>query len=223
MAPGEHLVAEARELIRTVLSEAAAPCVTCGFQVGGVALVHMLVEQRPDIPVLFLDTGYHFPETYAYRDEIVRRLKLNLVNLTAELSVPEQESRFGILHQTAPDRCCHMRKVEPLFPALAGHDAWFTGLRREQSPTRADLRTVDEFVLPGGQTLRKISPLALWPERDVWRYLRRHEIPAHPLYERGYTSIGCRPCTAPPPDPGNPRSGRWNGRKLECGIHVQTR
>jgi phosphoadenosine phosphosulfate reductase len=213
--------AEARQLIRSVLGEAAAPCVTCSFQLEDVALVHMLVGQRPDIPVLFLETGYHFPETYAYRDEMARRLGLNLINLSAALSVREQESQFGILYQTAPDRCCGMRKVEPLFSGLAGFDTWFTGLRREQSPTRANLQPLGEFSLPGGKTLRKISPLALWSTQDVWHYASHHDLPALPLYHQGYTSIGCRPCTAPPPDPENPRSGRWGGHKLECGIHVQ--
>ena len=213
--------AEARELIEAMLASSEHACVTSSFQTECVALVHMVVQHAPGIPVLFLDTGYHFPETYAYRDEMARRLGLNVVNLRPALSVVEQESRFGILYQSAPGQCCRMRKVEPLFASLADYDTWFTGLRREQSPTRANLQTVENFRLPGGKELRKISPLASWSTKDVWDYLKQHELPVLPLYDRGYTSIGCAPCTALPLDEANPRSGRWGGKKLECGIHLQ--
>jgi phosphoadenosine phosphosulfate reductase len=188
-----------------------------------VALVHLVAAKRPGIPILFLDTGYHFAETYAYRDRIVEQLGLNLVNLTPRLSVPEQENEFGILYRSDPERCCAMRKVEPLFAALEGFDVWFTGLRRDQSPTRKNLEVSAPFVLPKGKKLRKISPLADWSARDVWEYLKREGIPVLPLYDRGYSSIGCEPCTSLPLDPDNPRSGRWNGQKLECGIHIQAK
>jgi len=215
------VIEEARSVIASALAEGGAACVTSSFQAECVVLVHLVIEQRPDIPVLFLETGYHFDETLAYRDQIARQWNLNLVNLEARQSVVEQESEFGILYQSAPDRCCGMRKVEPLFSGLAQYDTWFTALRREQSPTRANLQTSDAFKLPSGKALRKISPLAAWTNRDVWTYLSRHGIPALPLYDQGYTSIGCRPCTALPFDPNNPRSGRWQGQKLECGIHIQ--
>jgi phosphoadenosine phosphosulfate reductase len=212
---------QAESIIHEVLTtHSGAPCVTSSFQTDCMVLVHMVTRQRPDTPVLFLDTGYHFAETYAYRDEMAERLKLKLVNLTPRLTVPEQESQFGILYQSAPDRCCGMRKVEPLFSGLADYDVWFTALRREQSPTRANLKTIDSFKLPTGKTLTKVSPLADWTARDVWSYLKEHGIPPLPLYDQGYTSIGCAPCTTPPVDPDNPRSGRWAGRKLECGIHI---
>jgi phosphoadenosine phosphosulfate reductase len=213
----------AQEAIAEALAAGGAPCVTSSFQAECVALVHMVTRERPEIPVLFLETGYHFPETYAYRDQIVQRLNLNLVNLEARITVAEQEREFGILHQNAPDRCCKIRKVEPLFAGLAAFDVWFTGLRRDQSPTRANLRVKDEFQLPGGKTLSKCSPLADWAAADVWAYLKRHDLPILPLYDRGYSSIGCQPCTALPFDPDNPRSGRWGGHKLECGIHIQAR
>lgn len=195
-------------------------CVTCSFQVECMALVHLVTRQRPDIPVLFLDTGYHFAETYEYRDRMAEQFHLNLINLRARMTVAEQESRFGILNQSAPDRCCGFRKVEPLFDGLEQYDVWFTGLRRDQSPTRANLREADDFRLPSGKVLYKVSPLADWSARDAWSYLKQHDIPVLPLYERGYTSIGCEPCTSLPVDPDNPRSGRWAGRKLECGIHI---
>jgi phosphoadenosine phosphosulfate reductase len=215
-------VSEATELISGVLSEGGRICVTSSFQVECVALVHMLVQQQPRIPVLFLETGYHFPETLAYRDRMTAEWGLNLINLAAKQSVAEQEAQFGILNQTAPDRCCHMRKVVPLFEGLSGYDVWFTALRREQSPTRANLKTAEPFKLPDGRILNKVSPLADWTNRDVWAYLTRFHIPALPLYDMGYTSVGCAPCTIPPVNPEDPRSGRWQGKgKLECGIHIQ--
>jgi phosphoadenosine phosphosulfate reductase len=181
----------------------------------------MVAEFAPEIPVLYLDTGYHFAETYAYRDEIARRFGLNLKNLQPKITVAEQESKFGILHQTAPDQCCKIRKVEPLFSNLEPFDVWFTGLRRDQSPTRAHLQAVEDFKLPGGKQLRKINPLAEWSSKEVWDFLQAREIPVPALYDRGYLSIGCEPCTLLPLDPENPRSGRWSGHKLECGIHLQ--
>jgi phosphoadenosine phosphosulfate reductase len=182
----------------------------------------MIVQQRPNIPVLFLETGYHFPETLAYRDKIAAEWKLNLINLEAKRSVADQEAQFGILNQTAPDQCCKKRKVEPLFAGLADYDLWFTALRREQSPTRANLQEVEPFKLPAGKTLQKISPLATWTVKDVWGYLHRRGIEALPLYDQGYTSIGCKPCTAIPVSADDLRSGRWQGKgKLECGIHIQ--
>ena len=171
-------------------------------------------KRQPDIPVLFLDTFHHFAETLAYRDELAARWNLNLVNLRAA------EPAVG-LWQTDTTACCARHKVGPLFAALDAYDVWFTGLRREQSPSRANLQEVEAFTLPTKKVLRKISPLAIWTNKDVWAYAKAHDIPLLPLYERGYTSIGCEPCTSPPLDPEQPRSGRWQGQKLECGIHIE--
>lgn len=215
-------VEAARELIRAELAGEGLKCVTSSFQAECVAVVHIITREAPGIPVLFLDTGYHFAETYTYRDEIAGRLSLELVNLVPKTTVAQQEAEHGPLYQTAPNRCCGFRKVEPLFAGLEGYDTWFTGLRREQSPSRVNLETVEPFKLPGGKVLRKISPLAHWTTKQVWDYLKQAGIPVLPLYEQGYTSIGCQPCTALPFDPDNPRSGRWAGqKKLECGIHIQ--
>jgi phosphoadenosine phosphosulfate reductase len=214
--------AEAGSVVREILAtHEGLPCVTSSFQADCMVLVHLITREKPELPVLFLDTGYHFPETYAYRDRMTAEFGLNLVNLSPKLTVAEQESRFGILYESAPDRCCGMRKVEPLFAGLEPYDIWFTALRRDQSPTRANLKVIDDFALPGGKHLRKVSPLADWTAKDVWAYLKEHGIPLLSLYEQGFTSIGCQPCTSVPADPDNPRSGRWAGRKLECGIHIQ--
>jgi phosphoadenosine phosphosulfate reductase len=197
---------DAALVIAGQLEAAEAPCLTCSFQAEDVVVLHMLRAAVPAIPVLFLDTVHHFAETYAYRD--------NLVNVrTAEPSPG--------LWQTSTDACCARHKVEPLFSALEGYDVWFTGLRREQSPSRAHLAHLEPFRLPSGQTIRKVSPVATWTTRDVWMYAKQHDIPLLPLYESGYTSIGCEPCTTRPLDPSDARSGRWQGQKLECGIHIQ--
>jgi len=214
-------LAQAQALVKEALAQSQAPCFTCSFQAEDVVVLHLLLRERPDIPVLFLDTGYHFPEVYAYRDEMQRRLGFRLVNLVPELSREEQESRYGRLYETDTHRCCQIRKVEPLFRALEAHDTWFTGLRREQSPTRASLQPVEEALLPSGHRLRKVSPLYDWTLKEVFAYLAVEDLPYLPLYDQGYLSIGCAPCTAKPLDPNDPRSGRWAGKgKLECGIHL---
>jgi phosphoadenosine phosphosulfate reductase len=204
----------AQEIIAEALKGAQAPCITSSFQAEDVVVVHMVRELRADIPVLFLDTFHHFAETLTYRDDLTKRWGLNLVNVRAN------EPTVG-LWQTSTDDCCARHKVGPLFGALEKYDVWFTGLRREQSPSRANLAEVEAFRLPNGQQLSKVSPLAHWTMKDVWAYAKRHDIPLLPLYEIGYSSIGCEPCTMLPPDPLNPRSGRWEGKKLECGIHIQ--
>lgn len=200
-------------LIARVLAEADRPCLTSSFQIDGVVLIDLVRQIRPDIPILFVDTCHHFAETLAYRDRLAARWDLRVVTLRAREPSPGDWSRDAAA-------CCARHKVEPLFDALGAYDLWLTALRRDQSPSRATLREVDSARLPSGHVLRKASPLAGWTERDVQRYARAHALPLHPLYERGFRSIGCAPCTAVPPDPADPRSGRWNGERLECGIHL---
>lgn len=210
----------AYELIQKALRNAERPCVTCSFQSEDVALADLVRRFVPAVPVLFLDTGYHFAEVYEYRDLIARQLDLNLINLLPELTVKAQESKFGILNQSNPNACCQMRKVEPLMAGLAPYDAWFTGLRREQSPTRANLQPEEIHSFPNGLRLRKLSPLFDWNWVEVQSYLVANDIPELPLYAQGYTSIGCEPCTAKPVEGAHARSGRWGGQKLECGLHT---
>jgi phosphoadenosine phosphosulfate reductase len=212
----------AAELVDAVLSQAAGrrACLTCSFQAEDIAVLHLLRKHAPDIAVLFLETGYHFAETYEFRDRIAREWSLHLVNVMPAHTVAEQEAAHGILYRSNPTQCCQLRKVEPLMRALAGYDVWFTGLRREQSPTRKNLKKVEQHRLPDGQTILKVSPLADWPWSKVWEYTGANRLEYLPLYDRGYTSIGCEPCTAVPAEGADPRSGRWGGRKLECGIHT---
>src|ERR1700736_3878623 len=195
-------------------------CLTSSFQAEDMVVANVLREQKPDVPVLFLDTGYHFTQTHEYRDRMTRQWSLNLVNVLPTQTVAAQESAFGILYRSEPTRCCQLRKVEPLMRALEPFDIWFTGLRREQSPTRKNLKKLELHRLPTGKTLWKVSLLADWNWEQVWRYVNANEIPSLPQYDEGYSSIGCQPCTALPSDPNNPRSGRWGGTKLECGIHT---
>jgi phosphoadenosine phosphosulfate reductase len=204
------------------VNQSAHVCLTSSFQAEGMIVAHLLRKRLPNAPLLFLDTGYHFPQTYEYRDRITRQWSLNLVNVLPAQTVEEQESAFGILYRSEPTRCCHLRKVEPLVRALEPFDIWFTGLRREQSPTRKNLKKVELHRLPTGKTLWKVSLLADWSWEQVWQYVNTNGIPYLPQYDEGYLSIGCQPCTALPSDPNNPRSGRWSGTKLECGIHTIT-
>ena len=195
-------------------------CLTSSFQAEDMAVLHILRKRIPDLPVLFLETGYHFPQTYEYRDRMTKEWSLRLLNVLPSRTVPEQESAFGILYQTDPTRCCQLRKVDPLLGALEPFDVWFTGLRREQSPTRKNLKKVELHRLPTGKQLWKVSLLADWKWEQVWDYTNANGISHLPQYDEGYLSIGCQPCTALPVDPNNPRSGRWGGTKLECGIHT---
>jgi phosphoadenosine phosphosulfate reductase len=210
-------MSEVERVITGLLADAKAPCLTSSFQAECVVLTHLLRGHRPDLPVLFLDTFHHFAQTLEYRDEMTHKWNLNLITLAAV------QPRPGLWEVESTEACCRRHKVEPLFAALEGYDVWFTALRRDQSPSRANLQETEPFRLPSGKLIQRVSPLAAWTAKDVWTYARQHEIPLLPLYGLGYTSIGCEPCTAFPLDPANPRSGRWGGQKLECGIHIQAK
>jgi phosphoadenosine phosphosulfate reductase len=211
-----------QEALEAVLraNQDARACLTSSFQAEDMAVMHFLRKRMPSVPVLFLDTGYHFPETYEYRDRMTQQWSINLVNVLPERTVAQQESELGILYSSEPSRCCQLRKVEPLMGALEAFDVWFTGLRRQQSATRKNLKKLEIHRLPTGKTLWKVSLLADWSWGQVWDYANENGIPHLAQYDRGYLSIGCEPCTALPVDPDNPRSGRWGGTKLECGIHT---
>jgi len=198
-------------------------CITCSFQIEDIVVLHLLRTRLPDIAVLFLDTGYHFAETYAYRDYLAQSWKLNLINVVPKKTVAEQESECGHLYGTDPGRCCYLRKVEPLMEALQSFQIWFTGLRREQSPTRRNLKVIEQHELPGALSILKVSPLAAWNWEQVWGYAAREKLECLPLYVAGYRSIGCEPCTSIPREGADPRTGRWGGTKLECGIHTFSR
>jgi phosphoadenosine phosphosulfate reductase len=193
------------------------------FQASGLVLLHLLRDIRPDIPVLFLDTGFHFGETLEFRDRIVEIWDLKLVVLTGNHGGPEgQAARHGPeLYRRDPDLCCRINKVEPLQLALEEYDAWVSGIRRDQSPLRARTPVIEAQLLPSGNEILKLHPLANWAREDVNSYLRRHAIPTHPLLERGFGATGCWPCTRALRAGETDRDGRWDGfAKSECGIHT---
>ena len=208
---------DSRELVARVLADATVPCITSSFQAECVVLTDIVRQVRPDIPVLFLDTFHHFRQTLEYRDMMTERYGLTRVDLRA------QEPSLGLWERESTTACCQRHKVEPLFAALDGYDTWFTALRRDQSASRANLQQVEPFKLSSGKMIQRVAPIAAWTAKDVWKYAKEHEIPLLPLYDLGYASIGCEPCTSVPFDPENPRSGRWQGQKLECGIHIQAK
>ncbi|ATE58020.1 phosphoadenylyl-sulfate reductase [Actinosynnema pretiosum] len=181
-------------------------------------LVDLAAKVKPDVDVLFLETGYHFAETIGTRDAVdLVYPELRIVNAAAEQSAADQEAEFGPLNRTDPSRCCHLRKVVPLRRTLAGYDAWVTGVRRVDAPTRADTPIVQWDERNG---LVKVNPIAPWSDDEFNGYLAEHKILENPLVQAGYPSIGCAPCTAKPLPGADPRSGRWAGTaKTECGLH----
>lgn len=222
-----RLAGEEPEAVLQWACETFAPriALTCSFSGPGVVLAHMIARIAPETPVLFLDTGFHFADTLAFKDAFARRFGLNLVELRPALSVEEQATRYGPdLHRRDPDLCCRLRKVEPMMQALEGLDAWVTGLRRDQSATRADIDVLEYHETPSGHPVVKVMPLARWTRKEVWRYIMQHDIPYHPLLDQGYKSIGCEPCTRPVSEDAGERDGRWPGTgKTECGLHTFTR
>jgi phosphoadenosine phosphosulfate reductase len=191
---------------------------TCSFQHDGVVLAHMLRDIAPEVPVVFIDTGFHFPETLAYRDEIRRRFDLPLVELQPIMPRAEFAATHGLdLYARDPDLCCHINKVEPLKRYLPGVRAWVNGRRRDQASTRQAMRVVEAFQ----GDLHKVNPMCSWTSRDTFQYMEHHGIPMHPLFEKGYASIGCAPCTRPVLPGEDARDGRWAGTgKIECGLHT---
>ena len=182
-------------------------------------LIDLATKVRPGVDVLFLDTGYHFAETIGTRDAVESVYGVNIVNVTPEHTVAEQDRMLGMdLFARGPGQCCRLRKVTPLGAALRNYAAWVTGIRRVESATRADspLITFDEAF-----KLVKVNPLATWTDEDMQSYIEANGVFVNPLVQEGYPSIGCAPCTAKPADGADPRSGRWQGlAKTECGLHV---
>lgn len=189
------------------------------FGAESAVLLHLVSQIDPSVPVLFLETGKHFPETLAYRDLLAERLGLNLVNLYPDLDDLAKRDETGLRWSYDPDGCCELRKVRPLEKALAAYEASFTGRKAFQSSTRA---TLPRFELDNSdaQGRLKINPLIDWDADRIAAYFEEHDLPRHPLIERGFASIGCSPCTRAVKPGEDPRAGRWAGwDKVECGIH----
>ena len=208
------------EMLRTVLTESMVGDVALvsSFGAESAALLHLVASIDPSVPVLFLDTGKHFPETLAYRDTLVARLGLTgLRVLTPDPELLAKKDESGLRWSYDPDGCCEIRKVLPLDAAMAGFDASITGRKAFQASTR---NALPRFEVDAAGKL-KVNPLADWTKADIEAYFATHDLPRHPLEAQGYLSIGCAPCTSKVKPGEDPRSGRWVGwDKTECGIHT---
>ncbi len=190
------------------------------FGVEDVVLIDMVHRINPKTPILYLDTDFLFKETYETRDRLIKQYGIAPIQVKSLLTPGQQAEKFGDkLWERRPDECCNQRKVEPLTRALKGYKAWITGIRREQSPTRANAKLVEWDQKFG---LVKFNPLARWKTEDVWTYIKLYEVPYNPLHDKNYPSIGCAYCTRPVLPGEDPRAGRWAGfAKTECGLHVK--
>ncbi|HWV50074.1 MAG TPA: phosphoadenylyl-sulfate reductase [Microbacterium sp.] len=211
--------ASAAEVVAWVARNFGADAAAVACSMADAALPHLVAEQLPGVDVLFLDTGYHFTETYATRDEVERALDVRIVDVTPDQTVAEQDAEFGAkLFERDPSLCCARRKVAPLQDALGGYELWFTGVRRDEAPTRTNTPLVTWDERNG---LVKVNPVAAWSFDDVLEYAADHKAPVNLLVNFGYPSIGCEPCTKQVAPGEDPRSGRWAGQaKTECGLHV---
>ena len=195
-------------------------CLTCSWQKQSSVLVHMVSELGLGIDVIELDTHLFFRESYETRDRLIERYGLNLLRPEIPTIAEQHRDEGPNLWERYPDRCCHIRKVEPLIKALAPYDAWISGIRRDQSPSRAE---TPKLEWSERYEVWKVHPLADWDEKRVWAYITVNEIPYNPLHDVGYRSIGCIPCTRPVAPDEEERAGRWAGSdKLECGIHADS-
>ncbi|WP_457567174.1 phosphoadenylyl-sulfate reductase [Desulfurobacterium sp.] len=213
-----------RELLEEFVLSASRPVVTSSFSINSIVILDMVLDIKPDVEVVLIDTGLLFKETYDFAEFLKKEWKINLVVVRPSISLEEQEEKYGKeLWKRNPDLCCTLRKVIPLNSFLeAGVDVWITGMRREQSPTRKNLGKVEVHKLPSGRKIIKLSPIADWDRKKVWNYVFKRGLPYNSLYDKGYTSFGCVPCTSLPAS-NDERSGRWPGKKKqECGIHTFT-
>lgn len=190
----------------------------CSFGAEDVVLVDMLQKVSPKTDIFYLDTNVHFQETYVTRDRLQQHYGVEFVQVLPQLSLEQQAEQFGDqLWKSDPTACCNIRKVDPLTKILSKYDAWITGIRRDQAPTRANSKKVEYDVKFG---LVKFNPLADWTSEDVWQYIRNNNIIYNALHDQNYPSIGCSHCTRQVAAGEDPRAGRWSGfEKTECGLH----
>ena len=211
--------ASAEQVVAWVVAHFDTKKVAVACSMADAVLPHVVSQHVPGVDVLFLDTGYHFPETYATRNEVARALDVRVVDVLPQKTVAEQDAEHGAeLFSRDPALCCAMRKVEPLHASLAGYDVWFTGVRRDEAPTRTNTPLISWDERNG---LIKVNPLAAWTFDELLDYAGEHEVPVNLLLSNGYPSIGCAPCTRPVAEGEDPRAGRWAGlTKTECGLHT---
>ncbi len=213
------LGATAEQVVEWVSANFATDAVAVACSMADSVLPHLVSQQLPGVDVLFLDTGYHFTETYVTRDEVAKSLNVRVVDVLPEQTVAEQDAQYGAeLFSRDPTLCCALRKVAPLQASLAGYEVWFTGVRREEAPTRA---TTPLIAWDERNGLVKVNPLAAWTFDELLDYASANAVPVNLLMANGYPSIGCAPCTRAVAPGEDPRAGRWAGlTKTECGLHL---
>jgi phosphoadenosine phosphosulfate reductase len=191
-----------------------------GFGPSGIVIMHMVATLRPDTTIFYLDTGALFIRTYQLCHTLETQLGITLTPVRSDMSLEKQAAVYGsALWQRDPDLCCHLRKVQPLRHFLAGKQAWITGVRRDQTETRANVQLLE---WNHSNEVVKINPLAFWSESQVWSYIDEHKLPYNPLHDQGYPTLGCVPCTSRVSADEDSRAGRWRGHeKLECGLHFE--
>lgn len=194
--------------------------VGCSLGAEDMVIMDIAVKIKPNIPFLFIDTDFHFTDTIELLEKAKAKYKANIIILKSEYTPEEQEKKYGPqLFFTDPNLCCTLRKVMPIRGALSNYDAWITGIRREQAPTRRNAKVVEIDKVFG---LIKINPLVRWTTQDVWDYIKKNSVPYNRLHDLGYPSIGCAPCTQPVRPGQDLRAGRWAGTgKTECGLHSE--
>ncbi|MEC5184570.1 phosphoadenosine phosphosulfate reductase [Cryobacterium sp. MP_3.1] len=211
--------ASADEVIAWVARNFGTDAAAVACSMADAVLPHAVSRRLPGVDVLFLDTGYHFAQTHDTRGDVARLLPVHIVDVLPERTVAEQDAEHGAeLFARDPNLCCALRKVDPLHRALGGYEVWFTGVRRDEAPTRANTPLIAWDERNG---LVKVNPLAAWSFEDILDYAGTHTVPVNPLMAQGYPSIGCAPCTKPVAEGDDPRSGRWASlAKTECGLHL---
>jgi len=218
-ASAELSAASAEQLIAWVAENFDTSAVSVACSMADAVLPQLVADQLPGVDVLFLDTGYHFAETYTTRNEVASALDVTIVDVLPEQTVAEQDAALGTdLFARDPGACCAARKVAPLHRALRGYELWFTGVRRDEAPTRINTPLIE---WDERNQLVKVNPLAAWSFDELQDYAAAHSVVLNPLLTQGYPSIGCAPCTKPVSAGDDPRSGRWAGlEKTECGLHL---
>jgi phosphoadenosine phosphosulfate reductase len=191
---------------------------TSSFQTHSLVLLHLLAKLDPEVPVYIINTGYLFPETVAFAEEVCTAWGLSLRNLKSHTPKSQQRGEDGkLLFTSDPDYCCYLNKTSPLEGVLKEHDVWVNGIRADQSQTRAAMQTEQ----PAPFNTLRYHPMLNWSKQEIWRYIKQHNLPRHPLDASGYMSIGCEPCTRKPDPAMDEREARWYGlNKTECGLHT---
>ncbi|MFY0642876.1 MAG: phosphoadenylyl-sulfate reductase [Bacteroidia bacterium] len=198
-------------------SEGKSMFLSSSFQTHSIPLLHLISTIDNSIPVYFLNTGFHFPETLAFRNQLTDRFDLNLINLQPDIEkIHQKDSKGRFFYSSDTDYCCHLNKILPMEVVMHKHDVWIAGVRAEQNQNRQGMKRFQE----GRHNTMRYHPILDWSSKDIYDYRVKFDLPAHPLEEQGYLSVGCEPCTAKFLDEG--RAGRWDGtKKDECGLHIE--